>query len=105
MTIDLKLMNGWQNYGGTYARARARKIGDTVFLEGLIKHGSSNGASTFTVLPEGFRPKSGRRIFAGCQNGNAFAARIDIEINGNVNVQHKPATHRWVPLDNIVFRL
>lgn len=44
---------GWENYGGTYAPAAYRKIGDRVFLRGLVRSGPTG--SIFT-LPAGFRP-------------------------------------------------
>ncbi len=103
--VELELTGGWTVYGGAFAKPRARKINGTVFLEGLVKHATSNGSSAITTLPEGFRPKSGRRIFAANQNGNAICARVDVLVDGRVYVYVKPATHRWVPLDNIIYRL
>lgn len=48
------LINSWVNFGGSEQTARYRKIGDMVFMEGLVKLGTG-GASIFT-LPTGFRP-------------------------------------------------
>lgn len=48
------LTNSWQNFGGAYAGAAYRKVGDMVQLRGLIKLGTI-GAAAFT-LPVGFRP-------------------------------------------------
>lgn len=46
--------NGWSDYAGGNQTARYRKIGDQVYLEGMIK-GATINTSAFT-LPAGFRP-------------------------------------------------
>ena len=46
--------NSWTNYGTGFNLAGYRKIGDIVYLRGLVKGGAS-GATIFT-LPAGFRP-------------------------------------------------
>jgi hypothetical protein len=48
--------NGWINFGGAYNVAQYRKIGDIVYLRGMIKSGSI--ASAAFTLPSGFRPPS-----------------------------------------------
>jgi hypothetical protein len=44
----------WSNYGSGYEPARFRKIGNQVFIEGLVQAGAV-GSTVFT-LPVGFRP-------------------------------------------------
>lgn len=48
------LLNSWQNFGAPWAGAAYRKVGDIVYLRGLIRLGTMNTAA-FT-LPSGFRP-------------------------------------------------
>ena len=46
--------NSWVNYGSPYGNVMYRKVGDRVFLRGVMKNGTV-GAAAFT-LPVGFRP-------------------------------------------------
>ena len=46
--------NSWVNYGAPYGNCMYRKVGDRVFLRGIMKNGTV-GAAAFT-LPVGFRP-------------------------------------------------
>jgi hypothetical protein len=54
--VTLTLTNGYTNYGGVYAAAACRRIGNVVHLRGL-PNGGTRGASIAT-LPVGFRPPS-----------------------------------------------
>src|SRR5713226_3483177 len=51
---DATLANGWVTWGTPYPTPGFRKIGDQVFLRGLIKSGTI-GLAAFT-LPLGYRP-------------------------------------------------
>lgn len=76
------LLNSWVNHlPGTNQIARYRKIGDIVYIEGLIKNGTS-GASAL-LLPVGYRP-SFDTYFA--TNANGSYGSIGVLANGNVNV-------------------
>jgi len=55
------LLNGWVNYdSNAYAIARYRKIGNTVYVSGLVKSGTV-GTDIF-ILPPGFRPQRNMHI-------------------------------------------
>lgn len=58
--------NGWIDYGAGYQTARYRKLGDIVYIEGLIKSGTI-GLVAFT-LPAGLRPVLAQQ-FGGISNG------------------------------------
>ena len=74
--------NGWTNYVSGYSTARFKKDRqNTVFIDGLIKNGSTTNA--IFNLPVGYRPVSGRMIFAVQTNPNTIG-RIDIDTSGNV---------------------
>lgn len=76
--------NSWVNYGG-WGDAAFRRIGNVVFLAGLIKDGSI-GASAFT-LPVGFRP-SARVGMASAELygtiGNSAIGRVNVYPDGRV---------------------
>lgn len=74
------LLNSWVNFGGTQQVAQYRKIGDIVYLRGLIRFGTIN-LPAFT-LPAGFRPPAD--LVFPSQDNNTMG-RVDvISINGNV---------------------
>lgn len=75
--------NGWTNFGGGFAPARFQRVGDRVWIEGLIKDGTMPG--TAFTLPDGFRPTGGARLF-GVHTGG-LEGRVDVHLNGNVHVQ------------------
>lgn len=52
----LTLINSWVAYGSGFQAPRARKVGDLVQLNGLIKHPTTPTNTSFCVLPVGFRP-------------------------------------------------
>ena len=51
---DVTFQNGWTNFGGGYQTCQYRKVGDIVYLRGLMTHATGNSVA-FT-LPAGFRP-------------------------------------------------
>jgi len=86
------LLNGWVNNGGVYQVARYRKVGDIVFLEGLIKTGAI-GAVALT-LPAGFRPLAD--IYLPAVSNTAFGALL-LQSNGNVTPAAGVST--WIALN------
>ena len=71
---------GWSNYSSGYSSARFKKDRqNTVFIDGLVR----NGSNTIFTLPAGYRPVSGRMIFAVQTNPNVVG-RLDIDTSGNL---------------------
>eukprot|EP01084_Bolivina_argentea_P280195 479161_1 len=93
--ISLDLLGNWVPYHSGYALPKAQKIGNVVYLSGLVKDGSG----TITILPEGYRP-IGMRIFAVDQHGTT--CRMNVHANGDVN-PYAGKKQSWVPLDGIQF--
>jgi hypothetical protein len=56
--IGVPFNAGWVDYGGGFATCQYRRIGDLLYLKGLIKRTGANvaGSSTMFSLPAGFRP-------------------------------------------------
>lgn len=83
------LQNGWTNYNnaaGTYERARYKKRNGVVYIEGLIKSGTSKndgGLTPIFVLPTGFRPQK-QLCFTTTSSATGYCNRIDVYANGVV---------------------
>jgi ribosome modulation factor len=97
------LTNSWVNYGsGGYGNAGYRKDADGfVHLRGLVKNGSSVGATIFT-LPAGYRPAFNGLYSAWNTSG---AARINIGSDGTVVIDTQigsPGT-AYQSLDGVTF--
>lgn len=73
--------DGWVHYNVGYQRARYRKKGNEVFIEGLIRTGTV-GTIAFT-LPVGFRPAATLRF---CSVRSAGIGIIDIDSSGNLTI-------------------
>jgi hypothetical protein len=83
-------LSGWGNFGSGYAPGGYRKIGDTVYLRGLVS-GGTVGAAVF-VLPVGFRPAY-NEIFA-VDGYNHIHCTLDIHApTGNVTFGSGSNTH------------
>jgi hypothetical protein len=88
----LPLLNGWVAAGGNMQTPRYRKIGDLVYLEGLVKSGSL--ALPAANLPVGFRPPKQiqRPLYSGpTVSGGAVTTTGDFyiqfgDINGGVDI-------------------
>jgi hypothetical protein len=92
------LVNGWVNFGSSYNYSTVgyRKLGDMVWLKGLLKSGTV-GAVMFT-LPVGYRPLA--RCGFAIESNNAFG-RVDVQPDGTVFTVL--ASNVFVSLDGIVF--
>jgi len=79
-------LNGWVNFGSGQQVAQYRKVGDLVYLRGVVKSGTL-GASAFN-LPAGYRPPLDLAFAvssAGAFGNIAVNATGDvIPANGNV---------------------
>lgn len=79
------LLNGWVNYtapGVDWGVASYRKIGNVVFIKGLIKSGSG----VIFVLPAGFRPgtaAAGHKQLFDVETDTGHG-RMDVRENGEV---------------------
>lgn len=101
-----ELRNSWVNYvdivGGNWARAAYRKIGDIVYVQGLIYHsaGLTPPSEAFT-LPVGYRPPASL-IFVSDKETNTHA-RTDVRPNGTVTLQWSAGGTSYYGLSDIQF--
>jgi hypothetical protein len=76
----LTLVNSWVVFDSPYDSIPAVwKIGNTVFIQGMIKSGSSSGSNQIATLPSGFRPSKRIMFPILCAAG---LGRIDITSDG-----------------------
>ena len=95
--LTLNSGGNWANYGGSYANAAYKKVGDLVFLRGLVVR-SSGSDTLIATLPSGNRPGS---YSLHATAGDDVFARIDVEPDGEMRLQAGSAT-AYVSLDGIV---
>lgn len=85
----VSFLSGWNNYGQGFQTCQYRKIGDVVYLRGLMTGGAM--AQFAFVLPSGFRPPA--RIQIVTQASGAFAW-FSIDNAGNMNPENgSPAAY------------
>lgn len=74
--------NSWTSYGAGFAPARYMKVGNIVFVSGLVRSGTI-GLPVFT-LPVGYRPAYS--VSTASQANNVFSL-LEILSNGQVTPQ------------------
>lgn len=118
---DLTLSNGWTNYGAPYAPAQARRVGNQVYLRGLIKAGTVGVA--VTNLPAGMHPDysffvpvvvNTRTVTTGAAStGTAHthpvsvtdtAGRLNVNVDGNMSITPAASTgNGYISLDGVTW--
>lgn len=94
--VPLTLQNGWIPYGGEYTPPAVRRIGNVVYLRGLIRDGTTTANTPVATLHPIFRPEY-RRIFTTQTVTNGWA-RLDVQATtGNVLTSGNAST--WLSLD------
>jgi len=93
------LLNGWENYGGSFTPASYWKDKNgVVHITGLVKNGTSY---IIFQLPAGYRPAE-TEIFA-LTNSAYNVTRIDVRISGDVVISQGLHT-TWMTLAGITFK-
>ena len=100
--VDLTLQNSWVDYDTTYwGPAHVVKIGNVIYVMGLIKNGTITGNTVVTTLPPGYRP-AGSLIFPCYYNSSSAECRIDVNSSGHVYI-NGVTSNTYVTLNTIVF--
>jgi len=89
---------GWGNLGGGWQGAAYKKIGDMVFLRGVVARSSGVETTMFT-LPSGYRP-AGNHLYPIVSNNDI--GRVDLSTTGALTVS-VGSPDAWVGLDGIFF--
>ena len=80
---DMSLLNDFETYDGTtYGKAQYKKIGNQVYLRGMLKTGASD--TIFANLPVGYRPKT--NCYISGVDSSDFAKLIRIYPNGDMKI-------------------
>jgi len=96
--LTLNTAGNWANYGGGHFNAEYKKIGDLVFIRGLVVR-SSGADNTIGTLPSGYRPSA---TFTSVVVGDDAYARIDIGTAGGITISSGAAAS-FFQLNNICF--
>lgn len=101
----ISLLNGWQAWTApsTAYAPRATLRDGIVYLDGLIKPGTTADYTTLFTLPSGYRPTVNRFISVSTSN-NGGARQIQILSGGTVRLGESFAGN-YVSLDGISFRV
>lgn len=94
----LPLASGISHYEGQYGKAEYYKIGNIVYVDGLIK--GTDGKSHLATLPFGYRPDK-RLIFN--LNNHSGTYRLDVTVDGVIYWITGSRTHNWLSLTGISF--
>lgn len=94
------LGSSWVNFAGGYQNAAYRKIGNRVFIRGMVKNGTITDGTVLFTLPIGYRPL-GHELFTGYQSAGT-AYRLNVNSTGAVAIYGVTA-NAWISLSNISF--
>lgn len=98
------LENSWVDYDiVNYEAASYLKDGEgTVYVQGLIKNGTTTGGTRLFVLPNGFRPKLNKRFQITTHDGSAYTnGEIEVKANGDVVIIR--ASGNYLSLEGVSF--
>lgn len=97
---NMTLINGYANYGG-YALASYRKIGDMVYVRGLIQRGGASAGVTCFVMPVGFRPPAS--LLVPADHNSLTHGRIDVYSTGEIMPHYVAGDAGYYSLSMIKF--
>jgi hypothetical protein len=91
-----------------WQKAQYRRIGDIVYLRGLILkdgHDMFDNETVVAVLPDGFHPSKSLAFPAEPHNALTTKHRLDIHPNGEIEVQEAAESSPYVSLNGIFFSI
>ena len=91
---ELSLSNEFENYGENYAPLRLKKIGNIVYVQGMIKS-KTTGYVTIATLPETYRPKYA--LYSICISGDN-AKGLVFQPNGELKIGDA-VNNSWIGID------
>jgi hypothetical protein len=95
---NLTFASGWGNYGFGFRTGQYQKVGDLVFVRGVVAR-SSGSSDTMATLPVGHRPTQQEPFAVDSANAHG---RVDITTDGDLALLIGTATD-YVSLNGIVF--
>lgn len=80
---------GWSNYGSNFTLAGYKKVGDLVFVQGMVKR-TLGSATTIFTLPSGYRPQD--NVIRPASTSGGTYAELRVLDTGEVVMQTGSAT-------------
>jgi hypothetical protein len=88
--------NSWVNFGGVYHTARFKKANNVVYLDGLVKSGTSS--SIIFTLPEEYRPIADSLVITSMDIGSgATIGNLHIYSDGRIQMA-VAGTYTWISI-------
>lgn len=93
-------LNGWTNNAVSFY---AQKIGNRVFLGGMLNVGTITKGTTLAVLPEGYRPSYLEVVSVNITSGTAGNTQLNILADGTIWLETIPSGASSISVNNISF--
>lgn len=90
----------WANFGAPWQTGRYRKVGDIVYLEGLVKRTAGSG-NIIATLPTGYRPAN-FHVFPTIASSNTLAV-IEVQPDGDIQYNAGGDVSVYLNLSGIYF--
>lgn len=104
-SVGLSNVN-FTSYGGAYDSPRATRIGNTVFLTGLIssKASSASSGTNMMYIPNSmFWPKTTHRYICNAETSSPVLAGVDVTSDGYVVLKSDLTNAPWVWLNGVTY--
>ena len=98
--INMNLLNGWLIHSVDYQSPQYRKIGDFVYLRGLVRRENSTERN-IAMVPLGFRPSKIQAFAQVSEEGDSVYVRPD----GYITTGGSYLNGTWITLDGIIFSI
>lgn len=89
----LPLSSGWVAYGSGYQSPRYRRHNGVVYVEGMVKSGSTAPGAVIATLPPGCRPPAQIPVATPT---NGAAGTCEVQANGTITAMS--VTNSWLSL-------
>src|SRR4029453_9280226 len=98
------LLNGWTIYqpGSGYSVPGYRKVGDIVYIRGMVTGGTMTSGIAILTLPVGYRIPGGA-YFMIAAAGTPTAKRLQVNTSGDLLIPSALDSNAWLNLDGIFF--
>ena len=93
------LLNNWSNKN--FSKCRYRKIGNIVYIEGVVGNNSNTSKSTIFILPKEYRPTYNYSSFP-CRDGGG-TSRIYVATDGTIVYEKATGDNTELSLYGISF--
>jgi hypothetical protein len=98
--LPLTLQNSWVVYDSTFNQPRYIRLGRVVYVQGLIKNGTTTVGTALASLPAGYRPGH-NYIFTTLANNTLV--RLDVQPGGSIALGMAAPSNLFLSLDTIIF--